>query len=446
VSRALLVGTSEVSITPPPDCQMIHRRATGILDLLYARTLAFELDGQRAAVVGLDLISLAREQAEGIKARANELCGVDGNAVMLCCSHTHSGPATNPFRGWGAGDPEYVGRMIELVAQGIAEAFGKLAPGRLAYGEWPLQIGHNRRLDDGSGWASMVRNPDGPVDKRVRGLRITDPETDTVRALLYSHGCHPVVLHVSNLHVSADYPGRAARLLKEQFGPEVCPVFGQGCGADANSEVLGGTVDDCERIGRLVGESAAEAVKRAEPIDCDSLRPMFQAVRLPTRLPTIEEAEKAVELNRADLEKFIASGPSDAAVEEYRECGVEWAEDLLRIARSPEEDHRLQMDVSALAFGRAFCIVGLGAEVFHRYHQICGSISPYPNTMVLSFVNGSVCYLPTADEFARNGYETAGQDYLDQIGYAYKRYGTLAFTPECENGVREAVKNLLGGT
>ena len=436
------VGASEVSITPQVGCQMVHRKADSIHDDLYARALAFDYDGGRAALVGLDLISLTREHVARIKTRAKELCGIEAPAVLLCCSHTHAGPATNDFRGWGHGDPKYADEMIEKVAGCIADAFAKLAPAELSYGEWPMQIGFNRRLEYRGARMTMARNPDGPVDKRVRVLKVSDPATDKIRALLYSHGCHPVIIHMSTRSVSADYPGSAAKHLKEKLGKDVVPVFAQGCGADANVETLNGTFADLERIGSYVAWSVQEAMHRAKPIKGGLLCPMLKAVSMPTMIPTVEGARKTLEHNRAELQKLIDNNASEEHIEEFREASVEWAEDLLKIAQDPDTDHRLKMDVSALAFGDDLCIVGLQAEVFHRYHDICRSISPYPNTIVFSFVGGAVNYLPTAGEFDRGGYETAS-DYGPAGGYAYQRYGTLAFTPECENAAREAVQDML---
>lgn len=443
MSVQLMAGTSEVRITPPPGCQMIHRRAEGIHDDLFARTVAFELGGERAAIVGLDLIGLAREQVEAIRRQTQALCGLEASGLMLCCSHTHSGPVTNCFRGWGRPDPRYVDGMVEKVARCVSGAFGRLAPAALAWGEWPVQIGFNRRLDGDGAAAVMAPDSRGPVDQAVRAVRVSDPRTNTVRAVLFSHGCHAVVIHRSTHLVSSDYPGQAAEVLKERLGKDVCPVFAQGCGGDANTEVLDGTFDDRGRIGTTLGLAAAQAAERAEPIECKYLRTMQATLRVPTRIPTAAEAREALELNRARLRQLIEEGADPGMVADFREWGLEWAEDLVRVAASLDEDNRLQMEITAFVLGDELYIVGLGAEAFHKYQSVCRAVSPGARTMVLAYVNGVVNYLPTAAEFARRGYETVGSGYVDTVPYAYKRYGTLAFTPECEAAVREAVREML---
>jgi hypothetical protein len=213
----LQAGTAEINITPAPGCDMIHRRADGIHDGLWARTLAFACAGQRVAIVGLDLIALSREQIAQVRERVHELCGLAPAELLLCCSHTHSGPTTNHFRGWGHGDPAYLAGLVEQVAQGVSAAFAKLTPCRLRYGTAPLQVGHNRRVDFPDGTAHMLPNPSAPVDKEVRVPGVEDAATGELKGLLFSHACHPVVLHLSTTQVTSDYPGRAAEFARKGY-------------------------------------------------------------------------------------------------------------------------------------------------------------------------------------------------------------------------------------
>ena len=282
-----------------------------------------------------------------------------------------------------------------------------------------------------------------PSPSGIRVLKITDPETDAVRAVLFSHGCHPVIAHISTKMVSADYPGRAATELRKQLGGEALAMFCQGCGADANVETLNGTFDDVDRIGDYVAWCVRQAAERARPIGGGCVTAKAKTVPMPTRIPALDEAQKTLKVNRAEYARVLAQNPSPELEAEFRELYIEWPEDLLNIAKQPDTDQRIRMDVSTLTFGDDFCLVGLEAEVFHRYQDICSELSPCEQTVVFSFVGGSVSYLPTADEFERGGYETAGADYTDIYGYAYRRYGTLTFTPECEATVREAVREML---
>ena len=442
MSQQLLAGTAEVDITPPPGCAMIHRRATAVHDPLYARALVLELDGRRAAIVGLDLIGLGPQQVARVRRQVRSLCGIEPSGLLLCCSHTHSGPVTRRLRGWGEPSPGYIAEMIERTGACVASAARRAAPAELGYGEAPLQVGCNRRLDDAAGTAQMAPNAAGPVDRRVKVLRVAEPGSGAVRAVLFSHGCHAVVLHRSSSLLSADYPGRAAAFLKDRLGQQVCAIFAQGCGGDANTEVLDGAVEDMDRIGIRAGEAALQAIERAEPIAARRMATALTTVRLPTRTPTRKEAQQARRLNESHLRRLIDEGAPPDQVAEFQAWGVEWAEDLARMAERPQ-DYAVEMDVAALAIDPRLCVVGLGAEAFHGYERLCAADFPWPVTMALADVNAACGYLPTAGEFARGGYETAGKDYVNEFPYAYKRYGTAALTPECEAAVRHALSRTV---
>lgn len=158
--------------------------------------------------------------------------------------------------------------------------------------------------------------------------------------------------------------------------------------------------------------------------------------------PAAAAAALAAEEGR--LEHLCLSQATAEVLAEVREAGIGWARGLGRVAAG-EVHESLDLDMAALAFGDALCLVGLGAEAFYAYQGICRRVSPWARTMVLAYVNGATCYLPTGGEFARRGYETAGADYADPGGCAFKRHGTLALTPECESAVRNGVATMLAG-
>jgi hypothetical protein len=185
-------------------------------------------------------------------------------------------------------------------------------------------------------------------------------------------------------------------------------------------------------------------VRQAQDVPVAGLATALTVLPLPVRLPTRQEATAALALEQDRLARLLRDGASAEALDEAREAGVDWARDLGRVAAG-ELAAGLEMDIAALALGKALCIVGLGAEAFFAYQSVCQELSGWPRTLVLGYVNGATCYLPTAAEFARQGYETAGENYATGGGFAYKRYGTLALAPECEMAVRRGVMETLAG-
>ena len=432
--NSLMAGTAEVDNTPAPDCLLIHRHAESIHDNLYARILALQTEEIRVAVVSFDWTVLSQSFVDALKNRV-------GDVELFCfCTHTHASPVTDDFRGWAGDETEYLAEVEETVSSGVTEAFSRMEPAEVRYGEYPMQIGFNRRLDV-DGFCHMIRNPDGPVDRRVRVLSLHSVGSKQPKSILYSHGCHPVVIHASTPAVSADYPGQISKKLKERYGQEFCPVFIQGCGADINVEVLDGTFADLERIGNEAAWSVGQAVENSQAVSVDEVRTGSTEIELPFRLPTEEEAVRAVEVGRLYAEKLEAEDPK--AAHDFSTCGTPWADDLLKTARQPVMPNGCSMKVNALALGTDFCLVGLQAELFHRYQEKLAEVSPFTSTVVASFSGGAVNYLPTADEFRRGGYEVGNEDYADPILYAFKRYGTLTLDKSCEEATVDGVGRLL---
>lgn len=441
----LQLGTSDTIITPGVPSQLAHRSGTDVHDELHARVLALRQGGVNAALVGVDLMFLAPPRVRRIRARASQLCGIDGSAIFLCCSHTHSSPVHGNVRCWESRDEQYIERTVERIARGISEAFADMAPAAVAYGECPLQIGFNRRLHD-DGAFRMDRNPDGPVDRRIRVLAFTSPKNGDVRALFFSHGCHPVVIHRSTPAISADYPGAAAAHLPAELGsragPGFLPVFGLGCAGDANPEVINGTFADLDRIGGYVAWAAARAAESARPLANPTLSVQNAVVNLPVLEVGVQEAEAVVAACATEMERLEREGDDQETVEDFPECGVAWSRDLLRAAREGAAARGIPMDIGVLAFGDEVCLVGLQSEVFTRYQQLVAADLPFRSTVVLSCVGGSVAYLPTAGEFDRGGYEVAPRAYTDTRLYAFKYKGTFALDRRCEEAVRGAVRAL----
>ena len=439
----LVAGSADVIITPPEGTQIIHRVATDIHDDLHARVLVFGQGSESVAIVGIDFLVLAERYGNEICARAQELCQIDPKSILLCCSHTHSSPVYGNFRCWDSGDSRYIEQTVEAIARAIADAATTMEPIELAYGDFPMQIGYNRRLHD-DGEFLMDRNPDGPVDRRIRVLRIKSQSSGEIRGILFSHGSHPVVIHRSTSQISADYPGSAATKLLEHYekaSSSFCPVFALGCAGDSNPDVVDGSFADLDRIGGYVAWATQKAVELATTIERPTLSARSAKVELPVLEPDLSGAEATIAACEEERIRLNREIDDPETVADFPECGIEWSHDLRDLAKGHVSG--IPMVVKVVSFGDELCVVALQAEVFTRYQEIIAEDLHFKNTFVLSCTGGSVGYLPTEEEFDRGGYEVAPTDYTDPRLYAFKYYGTLALHRECESVTRKAVRDAV---
>jgi hypothetical protein len=81
------------------------------------------------------------------------------------------------------------------------------------------------------------------------------------------------------------------------------------------------------------------------------------------------------------------------------------------------------------SFGKDLAVIAFTHELFVEYQLYLQARSPFRNTIVLAYTNGSASYIPTADAFYLNGYEVHG---------AQHRYGRPYLTPECEALIKKS--------
>lgn len=229
----LYAGFSKVDITPPVGIAMSGygertSGAVGIHDPLFARVIVLTDGRVSLALVSTDLVWLYSEQ---IVASAKKQWLLDH--VVLCGTHTHSGPMDGPGP-WQTS-------MQEKIVAAIGEAWDNLFEAHFSAGSGevdPACFGYNRRFvqPDGSVqmyWDNPQHIPNGPMDPTVRVIRISD-ELDKTRVVLVHHAAHPVVLGSGNVFISADFPGPMVQRIEQELGPDVMAMFFQGGGGDVH--------------------------------------------------------------------------------------------------------------------------------------------------------------------------------------------------------------------
>ena len=431
-------GVAELDITPPLGVSMTGYGgrpgpADHYLDRLYVRALALQgPEGGPVVLTCADLLGLDRESVEAIRAALVDL--LPPERLLLNHSHTHAGPTTAPLRCMGEPDAGYVEMVIRWTASAVREALRTLRPARLSFGTASTAIGINRR-EARAGKIVLGLNPSGTYDPTVSVLRVEDDQSRPL-ACWFSHAAHPVVLDHLNTGISAEWPGIAAATLAEALG---CPaVFAQGCCGDINP-VRRGDHAVVRSVGRELAGAALAAWERAEPLSPGPVLGALETVSLPQWKPSVEEAEAARAAAGESVRALEAEAASSGEREDLRRrleiarCLAGWGEDYLADAHA-EGELAVPMDVQALRIGD-FALVATAAETFVEIGQEIVRRSPFPRTVALGYSNGCFGYLPTASAFPLGGYE---------VDAAFKYYGTLMVTPDCERLTLEAVDRVLG--
>ena len=413
----LRAGYGEAVITPPMGVELsgygfyLERRATGVLDDLKARAVVLDDGLTRLVLASCDLIGFDLKTADALRAKIARLADVAPDHTLLACTHTHTGPATQPLAGIGEQDPAYMERLPALVLDAAGAALADLHETELAFASGILEpIGYNRRTGGFSPLDATLAV--GCLRRKQRSI------------YLLNYACHAVVLGRSP-QVSADWPGAAVRAV-EARGHRA--VFFQGFCGDIDPVTNrnrwgGGDADDLKLYGEIIADRAVKSALRAPAAADVRLRAAEERVRIPLAVPPRERIP-------AEARAFLDANSAFPRADRF---AAAWEKEAL--ARHAEFLARPYLDglpVQALALG-GLRVVGLPAEVFTAFalklRESCPALFP------VGYANGNTGYWPPREAF---------RDRNDYGCYAApKFYALFPFTEELETIVLEACGRVI---
>ena len=429
---ALKAAVCETDITPPVGVWLAgfagrSSGCVGIHDELRARALVLDDGISLACILSMDLIALDFDLVEMIRDGISHRVGIPAERIVLNCSHTHSGPGTRTFRTMGERDELYCNIMARKLVGAVQQAADMLEPVDLRWGRAPVQIGINRRERRGE-QTVIGQNPKGAVQPYVDVLRL-DREDGKPLAVLFAHATHPVVLGGQNLWVTADYPGAACDFLR-RVGMGV-PMFLQGCAGNINPLHTGATFAHARKLGEILGAAVVVASHLSEPVDGVPISGILRTVQLPYVFPSGEEAQRHLHQAEADLQRAEEEGVP-LGVLMWRRDMLRWAQDLV-LAVEKGEPQTMPLEIQLLRVGDLH-LLAFPAEMFVQYALDFDRQSPRKPTITLGYSNGCWGYIPTAADYPLGGYE---------VDMAYRYYGTLMVSADCERLIREEVYRML---
>ncbi|MBR4750036.1 MAG: hypothetical protein IK083_10770 [Abditibacteriota bacterium] len=373
----MLAGFGKEIINPPVGAELSgygyyrERRNTGVMDNLYARCLYVEKDGLAAAAVSCDLLGLTGEVCSRVRDFASSI-GIPPERLMLCATHTHTGPAVAHLEGLGVVDPRYVAELPDMIISAIKKAVAdKAEVTDMQSSDTPIEpVGFNRAL------------PGGPHDNRVRGVLIGRASRPIA---LLSYACHPVTLGPRD-KFSPDYPGEVCKVCEEQ-GMEA--VFFTGICGDVDPvnnliEWGSGTKETIREYGERI---FAGFEKGLAPCPAD-----FAAAYFPTELPVVpmtpEEAEAC--LDKAGHEQVAAF----------------WMDHIRSIQPTPDSE---RIEVRAFRLGDLII-----ASIPYEGFTVIGDLlrEAWPKAFVAGCADAILGYLPAREDWDCGCYAAIGSVFF----------------------------------
>ena len=226
----LRAGVGRASLTPAIDTSLVgfDGRASGctsIHDELYATALVLDDGEERAAILSCDVLGVHPTIVASVRRLVQDATGISGSHLMVCCTHTHSGPPGYAVENSRPIDRAYAAYLPFYLAGAIRLAWDGLRPARLGHASGQATIAINRREVTAEGKTILGVNPGGPLDREVGVLRV-DTAGGAPLATLVNATCHPVILGTRSLVVSADFVGRTREVVEAATGAAMFFVQG----------------------------------------------------------------------------------------------------------------------------------------------------------------------------------------------------------------------------
>ncbi len=371
---------------------------SGVLDQLGIGALVLTFGADRFVLVCADIVAVDSALVDEVASAA----GLERSELVLCASHTHSGPAGVVARLHPADPdellPDLRGKFVQTCTNAIMLARERAEPVDLRFAQAESQ-----------GLAANRNDPTGPFDPRVSVLA-TQNRRGYLTAVLAHFACHPTVLSAGNHLLSADFPGALRKWLGQALDQNRMPpvlLYANGAAGDISTRFTRAAQDQAEvtRVGRGAGIVAFQA--------------LFETVDVG---PGIATASVTVELEPRSLTERAWRDPGDRgehhsdAERRRAETRAQGAQLLERLARVDPATIPRTAELRAWRLG-GLSLIAIPGELFASLGARIVEAAPGP-ALVLGYANGYVGYLADAAAYEAATYEALASPFSPEAGEA----------------------------
>lgn len=275
----LRAGAAKVDITQPIGTPLggygdrKGKPSTGVHDPIMAKALVLDDGTTRIAIITTDLIGMAAE----IKPRVAQLTGFPAEKLLICASHTHSGPGAFGKGAFativlGKYDEKVFNSLTDGMAKALTEAQKALQPAKLAIGEadQPRFMRNRRR--------ARIKDP------KLWLLRV-DTVDDKPLAALVNLTAHGTVLDADNMEQSGDWMAFTQAYM-ERERPGLIALYSNGAEGDISPNIPdnSSTFDGAKAHGEIGGKAALALYDTLKPSREVKLDAKTSVIDLPASL------------------------------------------------------------------------------------------------------------------------------------------------------------------
>jgi len=410
--RYINVGVARVCITPPVGTALsgyyTPRYASGVHDDLFATAISFDDGEKRAILITLDLCGLKNQWwQDECKNKISEFCKIPLEAIIINCTHTHTGPIVGDDNTSGAESNKlYDDYLMVKIRDAAYLALKNLCPAKIYTGSGEVKdIAFVRlfKMADGTVKTNPgIGNPDivSPISKAPEDVTLIKIEREKEKDIfIVNFGVHADV--IGGTDISADFPGTLREIVEGSVPNSVC-LFLQGAEGDLNHvNVKWERKPDKAEHSYFMGKSLANAVLKIKDemteVGTDKIKFGNRTITIPTNKEDhkLSEAKRFLQLEESgDPEAIKISGVKNIA-------SLPEAKRIIEAADLPDE---IKFNLSAISIGDVV-FVGLPGEPFSGIGANIKKNSTFDATVICALTDGGEVYFPTGDIYDEDAYE-----------------------------------------
>lgn len=358
----------------------------------------------RLCLISVDALVPPLDMIQAATRRIAESTTIPAENVLLCATHTHSGPTTHDSFG-ATPNPEYKRRMEEGAVEAVRQACAELdEPGRprsetqveLLLGlSQEATIGRNSRLllkDGQIGWYNYeeedVLRPTGPYDPDVPVLAFRRAE-GSLAGVLFNHTVHNIGATTPGV-MSPAFSGLARQEVEQR--QHTLALFLPGAfGSTHNITYNGSGLAPSELVYRLT-MAVEEGLQSARPC----LSSPLGVLRRPFvyRQREFDEAQAAEDVRRYADRYFREESEAQQRI---------FARMRAQMAATQGQERETTLTVIRLG---ELALVGIPGEMYARLGLDLRRRSPFRHTFLIGLANEEIGYLPDRQAYRDGGYQT----------------------------------------
>lgn len=426
-NEKILAGFCRKDITPAGAVPMagfgdnLRRLSEGVLDPICGTCVALtDEDGETALLFSVDFIYATTKMTQGLRERVCKLTGVPEDHIMLCATHTHSGPSVSNTEQISV---QHYNDFVEaMLTEAAIAALADRAPAQVYVGRGyteKLNFVRHYKLSDGTyggdNFGNFKDNPvvdhASPVDNEMQLIRLARAGKPDI--LLMNWQGHAKMSGTADTPfgrqyrkwLSADYIGYIRKHLEAATGGNVIYFTGASGNVNVHSYIREETpVYTPDSMGMLLSKCAQQVLQDMKPVQAGKLSFRRRLPQFPVDHSDDPLLDKAKEV-WAMWEKDIPACKRLA-----RQEGFNSAYTCMHIISRSKQQESRPMELNTIALGDiAFATAPY--EMFCTNGEAIKDGSPFEMTFICTCSNASHNYLASDFAFTHGCYEVDSRLY-----------------------------------